>query len=130
VKDFGIQLVLDSTAVRAYAHGSTDLGETIAEVVDEGASFGASVVAMAEAGRVGSDDDALGIRLLARHPRFAPLPAMAEDWDRLAWWSRRLGGTDRAAALVEALGCGAYVVTAEPDAYRVKGIGDLPVIGI
>lgn len=130
MKDLEIQLVLDSSAVLAYAAGSIDLGETIAEVVDEGARFGASVVALAEASRLVRPDDALGIPLLTRHARFEPLPAESQDWTRIAWWSRALGSVDRAAAVVEALDHEAYVVTTEPEAYDRKGIDELPVIGV
>jgi hypothetical protein len=128
VKDTRVRLVLDASAVLAYAAGSINVGETITEVADEGGQFGASVVALAEASRVVRDDDALGVPLLARHVRFVPLPALAEDWARIAWWSRTLGRLDRAAALVEALDRDGYVVTAEPDGYDVKGLGELPVI--
>jgi hypothetical protein len=130
VKDPRIQLVLDRTAVLAYATGSIDVGETITEVVDEGAAFGASVVALAEASRLVRDDVALGVPLLVGHSRFESLPALAEDWRRIAWWSRTLDSVDRAAALIEALDRDAYVVTAEPEAYHVKGLDDLPVIGV
>ena len=85
--------MLDTSAVLAYATGSIDLGETIADVVDEGGRFGASVVCLAEATGEVSDDDALGVPLLTRHARFAALPALAEDWSRLAWWTRALGAS-------------------------------------
>src|SRR6266705_3888486 len=124
MKDGQIQLVLDSSAVLAYAAGSIHVGETIAEVVEEGARFGACVVALAEASRLVRDEEAIGVPLLARHTRFEPLPAMSEDWTRIAWWSRALGSVDRAAALVEALDRDAYVVTAEPAAYGLKGVDE------
>ncbi len=130
MKDGQVQLVLDGSAVLAYAAGSIRVGETIAEVVDEGARFGASVVALAEASRVVRDEEALGVPLLARHARFEPLPAMSQDWTRIAWWSRVLGSVDRAAAVVEALDREAYVVTAEPETYDVKGVDELPVTGV
>jgi hypothetical protein len=130
VKDQQVRLVLDSTAVLAYSAGPIHVGETITEVVDEGGRFGASVVALAEAARVVRENDAFGVPLLARHPRFDPLPARVEDWERLAWWSRTLGRLDRAAAVIEALDRDGYVVTADPDAYAVKGIDELPVIAV
>jgi hypothetical protein len=130
VKDQQIQLVLDSSAVLAYAGGSIHVGETITEVVDEGARFGASVVTLAEASRLVLDEDALGVLLLARHARFEPLAAVPQDWTRIAWWSRTLGSVDRATAVVEALDRDAYVVTAEPEAYQHKGVDELPVIGV
>ena len=43
-----IKLVLDTSAVLAYASHSINVGEVISEVVDEGAQVGASVVCLAE----------------------------------------------------------------------------------
>jgi hypothetical protein len=131
VKDPGVKLVLDASAVLAYAAGSIDLGETIAEVVDEGGRFAASAVCLAEGVRLVDADLALGVPLLTRHPRFVPLPVLAEDWDRIGYWARELGGVDRAVAVVEVLDRpDGYLVTAQPAAYEIKALDDLPVIGI
>jgi hypothetical protein len=131
VKDPAIRLVLDTSAVLAYAAGSIDLGETIAEVVDEGGRFAASAVCLAEGIRLIEDDRALGVPLLTRHPRFVPLPVLAEDWDRLGYWARELGRIDRATAVVEVLDRpDGYLVTAEPRQYDIEALDDLPVIGV
>jgi len=131
VKDPTVRLVLDTSAVLAYAAGSIDLGETIAEVVDEGGQFAASAVCLAEALRLVPGDQALGVPLLTRHPRFVPLPVLAEDWDRVGYWAKELGEVDRGAAVVEVLDRPyGYLVTAEPDRYDVKSLDDLNVIGI
>jgi hypothetical protein len=130
VKDPTVRLVLDTSAVLAYAASSINLGETIAEVVDEGGRFGASVVCLAEASRLAAEDRAFGVPLLTRHTRFVVLPAAAEDWDRLGYWSK-LSRIDRAAAIVEVLDRpDGYLVTAEPGAYDMKALAGLPVISI
>jgi hypothetical protein len=131
VKDPSIRLVLDTSAVLAYASGSIHLGETITEVVDEGGRFAASVVCLAEAIRLVPDGQAPGVPLLTRHPKFTTLPMLAEDWDRLGYWASELGQVDRAAAVVEVLDRPAgYLVTAEPGRYDVKPLDDLNIIGI
>ena len=43
MKDPNVRLVLDTTAVLAYAETSIHVGETIAEVLDEGGRFGVPV---------------------------------------------------------------------------------------
>jgi hypothetical protein len=44
-----IRVVLDASAVAAYAKGSIGLGETIIEVVDDGAAFAVPVTSLTEA---------------------------------------------------------------------------------
>jgi hypothetical protein len=131
MKDPAVRLVLDTSAVLAYSVGSIDLGETIAEVVDEGGRFGASVACLAEAVRLVANDRGFGVPLLTRHPRFAALPVLAEDWDRIGYWAKELGAVDRAATVIEVLDRpDGYLVTADPDAYDIKPLADLPIIGV
>jgi hypothetical protein len=128
VKDPKIRLILDTSAVLAYAETSIHVGETIAEVVDEGGAFGVPAVCLAEASRLVADKLADGVTLLVRHPSCVVLPTLAEDWTAPAAWTRVLGRIDLAAALVEATDRPAgYVLSAEPDAY---GDDDMPVIRI
>jgi hypothetical protein len=127
----GIKLVLDTSAVLAYAAHSIHVGEVISEVVDEDAQFGASVVCLAEGVRLVDPDRALGLPLLSRHPYFVPLPVLADDWHRVGAWSRRLGRIDCAAAVVEALDRpDGYLVTAEPTAYDDPQLKNLMIIRI
>jgi hypothetical protein len=131
MKDPAIRLVLDTSAVLAYATGSIHLGETITEVVDDGGRFDASVASLAEEIRVVDDENVLGVPLLTRHPRFAVLPVAARVWDRLGYWAKALGRFDHAAAVVEVLDRpDGYLVTAGPGGYNVEALADLPVIGI
>ena len=125
-----LRLVLDTSAVVAYARGSVDIGETITEVVDEGQWFGSSVVCLAEATRLAGEDSS-GVALLAAHRRFVALPATAESWSALAAWTQLLGRVDLAASMLEAVDREGHVMTAEPHLYGIgPDDGDLPVIPI
>jgi hypothetical protein len=127
VKDPVVKLILDSSAVLAYARGSLDVGETIAEVVDEGDAFGASVLSLAEAARLSKQGEREGISLLAAHTRFRPLPAQAADWQRLASWAGILDSVQHAAAVIEAIDRDGYIITSEPHIYA-NGGENLPLI--
>lgn len=128
MKDPEIHLIVDTSAVLAYAATSLSLGETIAEVVDEDGLFGVPSICLAEASRLVDSKLADGIALLVRHSSCVVLPALAEDWSALAAWTRILGRIDLAAALVEATDRPAcYVMSGEPDLY---GDDTMPVIGI
>ncbi|MEO3922882.1 hypothetical protein ABGB07_03225 [Micromonosporaceae bacterium B7E4] len=130
MKDPAIRILLDTSAIIAYTKASISVGETIAEVVDEGGSFGASVLCLAEATRLVDPEHALGVPLLVRHPRCVVLPVLAEDWSAVAEWTRTLGRVDLAVSIVEAVDRNAYVLTAEPERYGDKGDGEVPVIPI
>jgi hypothetical protein len=128
VKDPKIHLIIDTSAALAYAATSLNLGETIAEVVEEDGLFAVPSVCLAEASRLVDNKLSDGIALLGRHSSGVVLPALAEDWTALAAWTRILGRVDLAAALVEATDRPAcYVMSSEPDLY---GDDTMPVIGI
>ncbi len=124
MKEPVVRLILDTSAVLAYANGRIEVGETITEVVDEGDAFGASVVSLAEAVRLAHQPEGDGIRLLSAHPCFRPLPARAADWQRLGYWAANLGTVQHAAAIIEAIDRDGYVITEEPHSYGEN----LPVI--
>jgi hypothetical protein len=127
MKDPAIRLVLDTSAIVAYAAASIHVGETIAEVVEEGGRIGAPAVCLAEAARRLDDSLVVGVTLLTQHPSCVVLPTLAEDWMALAAWTRMLGRVDLAVAIVEATDRPAgYVLSAEREAY---GDDDVPVIG-
>jgi hypothetical protein len=128
VKDPNVRLVLDTTAILAYAETSIHVGETIAEVLDEGGRFGLPVYCLAEASRRVPDKQADGVTLLTRHPQCEVLTTYAEDWTLLAAFTRALGRVDLAVALLEATDRPAgYILSGEPEAY---GDDDMPVIGV
>ena len=125
-----IRLVLDTSAVLAYAAGSFDLGETMTEVIDEGARFAVPALCLAEAARQVDDDQAPTLALLATHTAAVVVPLAAEDWQPVGAAATLLGSTDRAVALLSALRVDGYVATTEPQRYDPDGSGDLPLIEI
>lgn len=124
-----IRIVLDTSAIGAYARTSLPVGEIVAEVADENARIGVPLACLAEAYRCRpplSDDQLDGVVLLTAHPHVVVADSDPLDWQALAGLSRDLGRVDAAAALLLAVDCGGYVFTSEPDVY-----GDwkhLPVI--
>ncbi|MDG4832380.1 hypothetical protein O7627_24175 [Solwaraspora sp. WMMD1047] len=112
-----IHLILDASAIIAYAHASIHVGETIAEIADEEGRFAVPTVCLAEAGRrlLGADDPR--VLLLVQHPHAVVTGVPAQEWGLLTKWSVALGRLDLAAAMVEASVNGAYVLTSEPEAY-------------
>jgi hypothetical protein len=81
---FPIRLVLDTSAILAYTAGSIAVGETITEVVDEGARFALPIVCLAEACRRCGDDHQAAVHLLANHLSAAVTGIPEDDWWLLA----------------------------------------------
>jgi hypothetical protein len=123
-----IRIVLDSSAMLAYAATSISVGETIAEVADEGCRFGLPMVCLAEASRLMSEEQVAALLLLVRHPSAVVTSTPVADWEVLAEWTRGLGRVDLASALAEAIAHNGYVLTGEPATYG--DIDELPVIPI
>jgi hypothetical protein len=111
-------LVLDTSAIVAFARGSVDVGEPIAEVRDAGGVVLVPVVCLVEAARH-VDDDML--HLLTDHPACEVDPLPADGWPMAAATTRLLGRLDLAVALIAAATVGAFILTAEPDAYGTLG---------
>jgi hypothetical protein len=120
----GVRVVLDTSAVLAFAHGSIDVGEVLAEVDDEDASFAVPIVCVIEAAaRLG--DDAM-VRVLVQRPACVVTPLRRDDWRVLARDARILGRLDLAVVALTAADAGAHILTGEPDAYG----DEAPVIPI
>jgi hypothetical protein len=118
-------LVLDTSAVVAYAAGSVDVGEPMAEVGAEGGRAVVPVVCLIEAARRVGDDMP---RLLVDHPSCDTAPLTLDIWETVTAGARILGRLDLAVALVSATAGDGYVLTAEPHAYG--GIGEDSIIAI
>jgi len=118
-------LVLDTSAIKAFAAGSVDVGEPIAEVHADGGRVVVPVVCLIEAaGQVGDDMP----RVLVDHPACDVLPLTVELWSAVTAGVRILGRLDLAVSLLAATMGNGYVLTAEPEAYG--DIGDDSVIAI
>lgn len=111
-------LVLDTSAVVAFAAGSVDVGEPISEVYDEGGRVVVPVVCLIEAARQVGEDM---LRVLVEHPACEVTPLTAESWAVVTAGTRVLGRLDLAAALLAATSWDGYVLTGEPEAYGDLG---------
>src|SRR5690242_13913884 len=104
MNDRPVRIVLDASAVAAFFSGSEGLGEVIAEVNDEAAAFGLPVNCLAVV------SDCTMREVLVRRS--------------LAASTSVVGDLARASALVGAEEHRAWIVTAEPEAW--KPLGDDP----
>ncbi|BCJ65106.1 PIN domain-containing protein [Polymorphospora rubra] len=121
-----VRLILDRTALLAYADGNIHVAEVLHEVVgDRGVRFGVPTVVLAETMAVLDDGhDRSAVRDLVELDACAVLPAAAGEWMELAYWLRRLGRIDTAAAALAALVYAAPILTGDGKAYR----DEIPVI--
>jgi len=118
-------LVLDTSAIMAFAAGSVDVGEPMAEVHADGGYVAVPVVCLIEAARQVGDDMP---GLLIDHPACEVHPLTREIWTAVTAGTRVLGRLDLAVALLSATMGEGYVLTAEPDSYG--DIGEASVIAI
>jgi hypothetical protein len=116
-----IRIILDTSATLAYAAGSLDVGEVIAEVADEDARFAVPLLCLVEAARQTSAEHLPSLYLLGSHQHGLILAELPKRWRSLAGVARVLGRADLAAALLAAQELQAYVLTAEPDSYGDPG---------
>jgi hypothetical protein len=121
-----IHLVLDTSAVVAYAQGSEHVGETLTQVLENGAAFTVPMTVLAVAAT--RADPAL-VELLTKHQAFQPVGLEWSRWRALAATVGLLGRPDAAEALLLSLDLDAHVLSGEPELYAVLG-DDPPVIPI
>jgi hypothetical protein len=121
-----LHLVLDTSAVLAYAKGSEHVGEPLTQVAENDAAFTVPLAALASAAvRV----DRSLVELLTKHPAFASADLAWTRWAPLAATLGLLGRLDAAEALLLALDFDCDVLTAEPAIYSSLG-DDPPIIAI
>jgi hypothetical protein len=111
-------LVLDTSAVIAFAAGSVDVGEPIAEIHSEGGRVLVPVVCLIEAARQVGDDMP---QLLAEHSAVEVRPLTSSSWPAVTAGVRVFGRLDLAAALLAATAEDGYILTGEPEAYGDLG---------
>jgi hypothetical protein len=116
-----VRIILDTTAILAYAAGSIHVGEVLAEVADEPAQFAVPLGCLIEAAQRASPELLAGVHLLTAHRHGVVLPDRVDRWRALAGLARVVGRVDLAVALVAAQEYSAHVLTAEPDAYGEPG---------
>lgn len=107
-------LVLDTSAIVAFAHGSVDVGEPITEVHSDGGRVLVPVVCLVEAARQVGDDMP---RVLVDNPACEVAALTGRIWEPVTAGTRILGRLDLALSLLLATTGAGYVLTGEPDAY-------------
>lgn len=111
-------LVLDTSAIVAFAEGSIHVGEPISEVRDGGGLVVVPVVCLVEAARKVGDEM---LHVLAHNPVSDVAPLTGERWAAVASGVRVLERLDLAVALLEASARRGFLLTGEPDTYGDPG---------
>ncbi|MFY1686580.1 hypothetical protein [Plantactinospora sp. WMMB782] len=121
-----IRIVLDSTAIAAYADRSIAVGEIITQVGEENSLVALPVACLAEAFLHIHEGELPLVAVLAAHPSTVVVNADVSDWLDLAGLARDLGRVDAATALMLALRTDGYILTKQPGLY--DGFEGAPVI--
>jgi hypothetical protein len=121
-----LHLILDTSAVLAYASGSEHVGEPISQVLENGAAFTVPLTVLATAAAAVGDN---WVELLTSHPAFEPIQTGWARWPAVAEMIRLVGRLDAAEALLAAVDFHCDVLTAEASLYSALG-DDPPVIVI
>ncbi|MFI1994775.1 hypothetical protein [Actinoplanes sp. NPDC020271] len=116
------KLVLDTSAITAWLRGSVAVGETLAEVNDEGGAVIIPLWCLVEAGHDTAMIERERLDLLIAHPATLLITDDADDWDALVALRSLTGRPDCASAAMLALDLGVDVMTA--DARWYKGVAD------
>ena len=125
MSDQPVKVILDTSAIVAFTHGSIDVGEVIAEVHDEYAVAGLPMLCLVEASGAVADGDRLD--LLVNHQATALLAPDPGDWQALAAVYDSVGRLDAASAVLAAIDLGCQVLSNRPGLYAgLEGGG--PVI--
>jgi predicted nucleic acid-binding protein len=120
-----VRVVLDTSAIIAYTHGSMDVGEVIAEVDDEEGAVAIPVLCLIEAYRVAADRDRVDV--LVSHPATVVLDIEPADWRAVADLADAGGRTDAAVAALLAVDYRATLLTRQPGWYAGMA-ADFPII--
>ncbi|MFC0528727.1 hypothetical protein [Phytohabitans kaempferiae] len=127
--DRPLRAVLDTSAILRFIHGgdrSIGVGETIAEINDEGAAFGLPVACMAEAWRAAGDGHPDLFQLLSEHEASALLRG-PEDWQAVAAATDIAGRPDAAVAALLAIDYDVPLLSTTPGLYAGFGDADLVI---
>jgi hypothetical protein len=120
-----IKVVLDASAIVEFARESIHVGETLAEVDDEGGAAAIPVSCLVEAVHAVANIDRLNL-LIAHRATFAMTDDPA-DWQVLAATYDITGRADAAAAALTALDNGCAVLTRQPGLYAGLDVGGLVI---
>jgi hypothetical protein len=121
-----VGVVLDTSAILAFSRGSIPVGDTAAEVDDDGGLIGLPIACLVEARWRLADAGRLSLLV---HHRATELITAPGDWPALAAALDVAGRQDAASALLAAVHWGCDVLTAHPRRYAALA-GGSPVIPI
>jgi hypothetical protein len=116
------KLILDTSAVTAWVRGSMAVGETLAEINDEGGAAIIPLACLVEAGYNTAMIDRERLDLLLAHPSTLLLTDDVGDWEALVALRALTGRADCASAAMLALDLGVDVMTRDAGWY--KGVAD------
>lgn len=123
----GVRLILDRSALLAYAAGSMHAAEPVHQVVENQARVGVPVVAVSEAlAQLDDSHDRAVLHELLDSDACELLPTVADSWQELAYWQRATGRLDLAACVLAVIEHDCWILTAEPKPYG----DDIPLIEI
>jgi hypothetical protein len=121
-----VRVILDTSAILAFSRGSVHVGDTAAEVDDDGSLLGLPISCLVEARWRLADAGRLSLLV---HHRATELITAPGDWSALAAALDVAGRQDAASALLAAVQSGCDVLTAHPRRYAALA-GGSPVIPI
>jgi len=121
-----IRLILDTSAIVAYAQGCSQVAAPLTEVDAQEAAVGLPIHCLAEAGWTIRDLDRLDLLVNHRATQVINAP---DDWSALSAALDIVGRHDAAAALRSAIDFDCAVLTAQPRLYEGMAGGG-PVIAI
>lgn len=121
-----VTLILDRTALLAYAAGSMHAAEPVGQVLENGTRYGVPVPAVVEALAVVPGVERVALEWLLTQPGCAILSTWGDDWQELAYWHGVTGRYDAAAALLCAFEHDAAILASDTKAYPIAE--GLPII--
>lgn len=121
-----VSLVLDRTALLAFAAGSMHAAEPVGQVNENGTRYGVPVPALVEARAVVPGAERTALDWLITQPGCIVLTTWGDDWEELSYWHGLTGRYDAAAALVAAFEHRCYILSSDTKAYPPRE--GLPVI--
>jgi hypothetical protein len=128
VTDQLLRAILDTSAILRFVRGgdrSVGVGETIAEVNDEGAAVGPPVLCLAEAWRIAGEDHPDLFRMLFDHEASVLLEGPS-DWHAVAAATDIAGRADAAVAALLAIDYDIGLLSTMPALYA--GFGDSELV--
>ncbi len=124
-----VTVVLDTTAVLAYAKGSIAVGELLSIVADDGHTALIPAACLAEAHRRQADNSAL-LRVLAAAPCVELAPLMPEQAAEVGAGAGGSAGLDQGHAAVEAVARGAQLATQDVAIMSLLLPPDWPILEV